>query len=257
MARMTRVEAGSIPGGCGSFMACEWDERAAAPVSAPSFLMDKTEVTNGAFRECEGQGACADNRDGACYLHDALGRPWLENARDIPAEFFDPDRPAVCVTWDMARDYCAFAGNRLPSEAEWMAAAGAGRGFAFPHLRPPIPGHEKWEAVIAGRFSLRGAANGGQPVRGGPDDADGYAGTAPAGNLPEQAQELKDMAGNVWEWTADCRAVTDGGACARRVIKGGSWASSLHEMRIGNRAGRAPLYRSADIGFRCARDEDK
>jgi formylglycine-generating enzyme required for sulfatase activity len=60
------------------------------------------------------------------------------------------------------------------------------------------------------------------------------------------------MAGNAWEWTADCGA--GGGRCAQRVIKGGSWATALHEMRIGNRAARAPHTRSADIGFRCARD---
>jgi len=249
---MAQVRAGHAPGGCASLMACERDESMAAPQSVDAFYMDETEVTNRAYRECAASGECADNRKGACYLPDELGRPWLENAKDLPADFFAADRPAVCVSWDMARAYCASAGKRLPTEAEWMVAAGADRGFAFPHLRPPSPGDEKWEAVFEGRFTLRGAANAGAPVCCGPDAADGWAGAAPAGEFPAGGAPIKDMAGNVWEWTADCGA--GNGRCAQRVIKGGSWATALNEMRIGNKAARAPHTRSADIGFRCARD---
>jgi formylglycine-generating enzyme required for sulfatase activity len=253
---MARVPAATIPGGCGPFAVCELNELKAREVRTSEFFIDENPVTNREYGACVDQGACRDNRAGDCAVPDALGRPWPVSAGDAPAELFDDERPAVCVSWSMARDFCKESGKRLPGDAEWMAAAGAGKGFVFPGARLPQPGHEKWPAVAAGRFRLNGIANAGQPVCCGPDAGDGWALTSPAGRFPESDAEtgLRDMAGNVWEWTADCAAPARDGKCAARVIKGGSWATSLYELRIRNKAGRDPALRSAEIGFRCALD---
>jgi formylglycine-generating enzyme required for sulfatase activity len=96
---------------------------------------------------------------------------------------------------------------------------------------------------------------------------DGYKMTAPAGNYPNGASPygLLDMAGNVYEWTADWydekyyatspaqnpKGPTSGTA---RTIRGGSWYSSVRDVRVTYRYRQPPELAVIDLGFRCARD---
>ena len=102
------------------------------------------------------------------------------------------DHPVVHVSWEDAQAFCAWAGGRLPTEAEWERAARIGqddqRFIWGDEFRPN-------DRIMAntwdGRFPQLNTAE------------DGHVGTAPVGSFPSNEIGLHDMAGNVWEWTAD------------------------------------------------------
>ena len=251
LAGMVRVAPATVKQGCGKAMICEWGEQGAQDARVPEFFIQETEVTNQEYADCVAAGKCRDNRAGDCFMPDELGRPVPGDAAHLPEGFAGADRPAACVSWAMARDYCKWGRKRLPAEVEWMAAAGADR--EFPWGSRPAPAGDKWNLFAQGRARLKNLANAGQPVCCGPDGTDGFEGPAPVGRFPDgrAPSGALDMAGNVWEWTADCFKNDQNGRCAARTIKGGSWESPVASLRIRARTARAPNTRSADIGFRC------
>ena len=102
------------------------------------------------------------------------------------------DHPVVHVSHNDALAYCAWAGARLPTEAEWeFAARGGLAGKAFPWGDELEPAGEHRMNVWQGRFPTQNTA------------ADGYLGTAPVDAFPPNGYGLHNMTGNVWEWTAD------------------------------------------------------
>jgi formylglycine-generating enzyme required for sulfatase activity len=97
--------------------------------------------------------------------------------------------------------------------------------------------------------------------------ADRWKYTSPVGSFPANAFGLYDMAGNVWQFVADCwhasyaGAPADGsartdGKCAGRVVRGGSWLKPPVGERSAKRGEATPddLFGSYEIGFRVARD---
>lgn len=86
---------------------------------------------------------------------------------------------------------------------------------------------------------------------------------APVGSFAPNGFGVFDMIGNVWEWTADCtgasanrRKAEQGAApsCARRLLRGGSWANSAKAVRVTQRLSANPSLREDIVGFRVARD---
>jgi formylglycine-generating enzyme required for sulfatase activity len=165
----------------------------------------------------------------------------------------------VCVHWEDADAYVAWLAKktskpyRLLSEAEWEYAA---RGRTSPGAYPRFWfGDDEKVLCRYGNFQDQKAGNSGASCN------DGYDHTSPVGHYAPNAFGLYDMAGNVWQWTADCwhrdysGAPGDGSAwanrdCYERVIRGGSWYSNPWALRA---AVRVSSSQDNAVGFRLAR----
>jgi formylglycine-generating enzyme required for sulfatase activity len=159
-----------------------------------------------------------------------------------------PNQPVVGVTWQDAQDFCRWLTqktgvvHRLPTEAEWEAAARGGlTGQPYPW------GKELPDA--AGRYRANYYPN---------DYADdGFSLTSPVGSFPANGYGLFDMAGNVSEWCADEKTPLGGGtpfaAPHYRIRKGGSWRSRARDLRCAARRFSPPETADGFIGFRVLR----
>lgn len=95
--------------------------------------------------------------------------------------------------------------------------------------------------------------------------SDGYFGPAPVGSFNASSFNLKDMVGNVSEWTQDCYSTDDenwnsshitlpGVDCGFHIVRGANWASDARDLRVTRRVGRPSDYSSNRIGFRVVRE---
>jgi sulfatase modifying factor 1 len=161
-----------------------------------------------------------------------------------------PDHPVVHVSWHDAMAYCAWAGVRLPSEAQWEHAARGGLDGAR------YPWGDDFEREGEGRCHIwRGRF---------PDAPTSPPGTQPVRSLPPNGYGLHHMAGNVWEWCADAfsatyhrdTAATDPLATrdtGQRSLRGGSFlchASYCHRYRVAARHANTPDSAASHTGFR-------
>lgn len=205
-------------------------------VQLSNFWLDRTEVTNDQYQRCLDAEVCGEL---SCQDTDELR---------------DSDLPAVCVSWNQAETYCAWSGARLPTEAEWEYSARGTDGRRYP-----------WGDEIDGHLLNYCDANCELNKR---DDEvdDGYARTSPVGSYPDGASWVGalDLAGNVWEWTADWYGPysseqqvnplgPDSGG--RRVARGGSWHTSADHVRSALRTYSEPDRSLNHVGFRCAASE--
>ena len=199
-----------------------------AKVDAESFWLDRYPVTNEQFATFLAASGYRPRHRESFLAHWINGRP--------PAG--TDHHPVVYVDLDDARAYAAWAGKRLPTDAEWQRAAQGGDGRVYP-----------WGAVLDPSRANVGLSGGTTPVNAFPQ------GAAPCG--------AEDLIGNVWEWTASERS--DG--INRFVqIRGGSWFRAVGSMWYPWGGPRPADYtakflriwpgldRCATIGFRCAAD---
>ncbi|NIM02499.1 MAG: SUMF1/EgtB/PvdO family nonheme iron enzyme [Acidobacteria bacterium] len=186
------------------------------------------------------------------FLIDKTGVTWLQYKRfaaatgsPMPPEPFwglHDDHPAVFVTWENGRDYCEWAGGRLPTEAEREKAARGTDKRMYPWGDEP-PDAER--AVHRRSW--------------------GFAATDPVGTHPSGASPygVLDSAGNVWEWCHDWydedyysvspeRDPKGPATGIAHVVRGGSWDSRPDVLSCSCRSFGNIGYREGDFGFRCA-----
>ncbi|HOX46343.1 MAG TPA: SUMF1/EgtB/PvdO family nonheme iron enzyme [Myxococcota bacterium] len=241
---------------------CQADENPGRKVWLRAFRIDRNEVTTGQFRACVAAGACSAE---GITVQRMSGQPFTTH--DWACNWGQPRReehPINCVSWEQARAYCAWAGKRLPTEAEWeKAARGSADRRRFPWGDQGLESSVRRANVVdqwaLDKFSRDFAKE--------EKYSDGYEGTSPVGAFPEGRSPYGalDMAGNVCEWVAD-RYAADAHATGpnedpkgakdgdKRVFKGGSFGRSSPESRISRRDGFDPTDQYAGLGFRCAVD---
>jgi len=179
------------------------------------------------------------------------------------------DHPVVQVAFEDAEAYAKWAGQELPTEAEWEWAARGGLADAeFSWGNEYMPGGRPMANNWQGEFPWQNLLE------------DGYEWTAPVGSFPPNAYGLFDMAGNVWEWTTDwfqehgriehvCCTIENprGGdreqsldprspaiKIPRKVMKGGSFLCAPNYCRRYRPAARMAQMvdtSTCHLGFRC------
>ncbi len=205
------------------------DARPMHRVYLSAYWIDQHEVTNRQYRQCAESGGCAPPKDRSAYDDPALG-----------------DHPVTNVTWSQARNYCAWRGKRLPTEAEWEKAARGIDGRLYP-----------WGNTDE-VFRTRPRATDRQAPKNG---------TAPVGSLDFAVSPygVVDLVASVSEWVNDWYAEDfyrssprqDPQGPARgsfRVLRGGEPTERPLELRASYRGWDDMTYWGPSLGFRCAED---
>ena len=213
------------------------DDKPIRILTLDAYYLDRHEVTNEAY---------------AAYAADAGVEPPYHWGGAKPPEGRER-QPVANVNWQEAVDYCVSQGKRLPTEAEWERAARGGvTGAKYPWGDQEPDEKAKEDEEPKPELARFGAFDG-------PADVCDY---------PENAFGLCDMAGNVWEWTADwyARRAYDTLAAENptgpetgiyRVLRGGSWSDVAKYLTNSYRSYARPDERSPNIGFRCAMNASK
>ncbi len=224
------------------------------------FAIAATAVTNGEFLRFVEAGGYRDRScwsDAGWWWKQAAGAEhpvywrrerdgsWLARRYDAWGPI-DPHAAIIHVNWHEANAYCAWAGRRLPTEAEWEFAASGGANGA-PKRRYPWgdepPSPERANLDFRGRGTV--------DVR-----------ALPAGDTPLGCRQ---MLGNVWEWTATefgpypgftpdpYKEYSQPAFSGHRVLRGGAWSTRSRLIRNTWRNFYTPDRRDVMCGFRtCA-----
>ena len=236
---------------------------------ARPYALGRTEITRAQYRTFVEATHRPD--PAACGVHEAKGDTWGPqpgyNWRK-PGFAQDDTHPVVCVGYADAAAYAEWLSARtgkpyrLPSDAEWEYAALAGTTTPWYWGVSPEAGCTAANLMSAGTAIVIGwpKSIGGRFVC-----ADLRSFTMPVASFPPNPFGLYDMAGNAFEWAADCNgpdnrdAHADGSArttgdCTRHYLKGGAFQTPFWLTRPAVRGAPLPAdVRMFSMGFRVAR----
>lgn len=244
------VQIGARPGDEFVFDNEQW----AHALELPSFRMARAPVTQAEFRAfVEGGGyarralwsadgwawRAAESAEHPLHWRRERDGRWARRRYDGWVEL-EPHLPVHFVNAHEAEAWCRWAGRRLPSEAEWEHAAGPTR---FPWGdSPPSPAHAQLDLATFEPCEVGAHAAG------------------------DSTQGLRQLVGNVWEWTASAFLPYPGFAPGpyrdysepwfgdHRVLRGGAFATRARLLRNTWRNFYTPERRDVLAGFRtCAR----
>jgi formylglycine-generating enzyme required for sulfatase activity len=234
------IPAGSFQMGCDSSNpaeTCSSNEQPLHTVTLDAYYIDKYEVTNARYKACVDAGGCTAPGS----VNSSTRRPYYSTSTYA-------DYPVVWVTWDQASAFCAWAGGRLPTEAEWEKAARGSsdtRKYPWGDSAPDCTKTNYWPLPACVGDTSR-------------------VGSYPSGASP---YGVMDMAGNVWEWVndrygSDYYSVSPGvnpqgpATGSWRVLRGGSWSYDGFNVRSADRGYFLPGNWGSDGGgFRCVRSQ--
>jgi formylglycine-generating enzyme required for sulfatase activity len=237
------------------------DETPSHRVFLDAFYIDTYEVTNDRFHQfVQATGYRTQAERGSGGMIRTGAKTWAK----VPDANWRAPRgqgssitglgahPVVQVSWHDAKAYCAWAGKRLPAEAEWEKAARGTDGRLYPW------GNQSDGSRV--NFCDRNC-----PFEW-KDEAvdDGYGSTSPVGSYDagKSPYGAYDMAGNVWEWVADrydagyyrrspARNPQGPTSGAQVGLRGGSWLYGALAFRTTVRSGIPLDRRNNNIGLRC------
>lgn len=234
---MVNVPAGEFTMGCDEDKdpVCEFaQDELKHTVYLNAFAIDKYEVTFRRYQKCIDKGECTLPATGG-----ALNYGW-ENTERFPVNG---------VTWYQAKQFCEFEKRRLPTEAEWEKAARGTDARTFPWgEKPPSCELAVIDTANAGELGCKTGNT-------------FNVGSKPNGASPYGAL---DMAGNLWEWTADWHDSayyqvspnynpTGPASGLYKVARGGDFFTRKgYEVRTTSRFPYEPSDYSIAVGFRCA-----
>lgn len=197
-----------------------------------AYWIDKNEITNKQYSLCVSSGACKEPSN----FGSSSRSNYIKNSQFA-------DYPVIYVSWFDAKNYCTWAGGRLPTEAEWEKAARGTDGRIYPW------GNNAPTSQLANSsLSLDDTTEVGSFLKG----------ASPYGIL--------DMVGNVWEWLADWHSDTYYKYSSRsnptgpisgdsRSLRGGGWSDYDVNYISTSRNANYPNGTSEFGGFRCVVSE--
>jgi formylglycine-generating enzyme required for sulfatase activity len=223
----------TIPGG--DFLmgtndtAAKDEERPQHTVYLNEFKIDKYEVTNAMYKACV--------TSNSCKILAIMPNDHRVSYYDNPAYI---NHPMTYVSWNDANAFCAWAGKRLPTEAEWEKAARGTDGRIYP-----------WGNTFDGNLLNSMVSRKNAPAS---------VGSFPNGRSP---YGVMDMAGNVSEWVSDWydanyyrssqvqnpKGPANG---TQKVFRGGAWNADEKVVRTTSRRMGSTDYNISYLGFRCA-----
>jgi len=242
MAASGRIE---IPAGSTRLGGPHPGEGPAVELHVPAFAIDRCMVSNRDYARFIAEGGYRRPElwwpEGFEWLAtEGIERPsYWENER-----FNAPDQPVTGVSFHEAVAYAAWAGGRLPTEAEWERAARGGDGRTYP-WGEEAPDAER--AHFAPGFVVE------------------HFSTIPVDALPQGDSPwgCRQMSGNLFEWCVDFfhldtpgrrgpETLVERRPSGRRMLKGGGWTTGESRLRAAARWSYLPGFRDNVHGFRVA-----